>query len=59
MTNIIACTLDVRKCANQTQLKKTIEKLKDVAVEVMDFIEGCDSSNRPGVSFLVIIVATN
>ena len=59
MTDVITCTLDIPKHANQTQLEKTIEDLKDLAAEIMDFVEGYNEPNRAGAPFLVIMVATN
>ena len=59
MTDIVTCTLDVPKYTNQTQLERAIEELKDLAMEVMGFVEGYNSPNRTGAPFLVVIVATN
>ena len=59
MTDAITCTLDIPKHANQTQLEKTIKDLKDLAVEVTDFVEGYNAPNWTGAPFLVIMAATN
>ena len=59
MTDIVTCTLDVPKYTNQTQLERAIEELKDLAMEVMGFVEGYNSPNRTGARFLVVIVITN
>ena len=59
MTDTIICALDVPKYANQTQLEKAVEDLKDLALEVTDFVEGYNAPNWTGAPFLVIMVATN